>query len=185
MLGIEALDFVQLDLGVLGPAHGWADHPPLSAGQACGQICASPGIIVLLRPTPLGGNLAMGRVPEPDRARVAAKHNGVVPAPYHHGAGTRCLSDGYQMTRQYPLPPRRRELRRVPDGDNLAAGQDLARILLGTDYDAAAKPHHAKRPIQASRRASRRPNEPRAWRRCRLAVKHEHRAASCQWCGRD
>jgi hypothetical protein len=121
VLGIEALDFVQLDLGVLGPVRGSAGHPPLSAGQPGRQVCASPWIILLLWPTPLGGNFAMGRLPEPNRARVAAKHNGVVPAPHHHGGGARFLSEGYQMTRQYPLPARLRELRRVPDGDNLAA----------------------------------------------------------------
>jgi hypothetical protein len=87
VLGVKALDFVQLDLGVLGPVRGSAGNPPLSAGQSGGQVCASPGIIVLLRPAPLGGNLAMGWLPEPDRARVAAKHNSVVPAPYHHGGG--------------------------------------------------------------------------------------------------
>jgi hypothetical protein len=140
VLGVEALDFVQLDLGVLGPVRGCAGDPPLSAGQACGQVCASAGIILLLRAAPLGGNLAMGRLPEPDRARIAANHNSVVPAPDHHGGDTRYLSEGYQMTRQYPLPARRRELRRVPDGDNLAADQDLAGILLGTEHDAAAEP---------------------------------------------
>lgn len=140
VLGVEALDFIQLDLGVLGPVRSYAGNPPLGAGQSCGQVRASPWIILLPRPTPLGGNLAVGWLPEPDRARVAAKHNSVVPAPYHHGAGARCLSDGYQVTRRYPLPARRRELRGVPDGDNLATGQDLAGMLLGAEHDAAAEP---------------------------------------------
>ena len=47
MLGVEARNFVQLDIGILGPLHGFAGHPPLGAGQACGQVCASPGVIVL------------------------------------------------------------------------------------------------------------------------------------------
>ena len=47
---------------------------------------------------PLGGNFAMGWLPEPDRPRLAAEHNGVVPTPHHHSGGARCLSDGYQMT---------------------------------------------------------------------------------------
>jgi hypothetical protein len=95
VLGIEALDFVQLDIGVLGPVRCSAGNPPLTAGQACRQVRASPWIILLLRPTPLGSNLAMGGLPEPNRARVAAKHNSVVPAPYHHGGGARYPSDGY------------------------------------------------------------------------------------------
>jgi hypothetical protein len=98
VLGVEALDFVQLDLGVLCLVHGSAGNPPLSAGQTGGQVCASPGIISPLRPTPLGGNFAMGWLPEPDRPRLAAEHNGVVPTPHHHRGGARCLSDGYQMT---------------------------------------------------------------------------------------
>jgi hypothetical protein len=85
MLGVEARDLVQLHLGILGSVHGSAGDPPFSAGQACGQVCASPGFILLLRSASLSGNFAMDRLPEPDRARVAAKHNGVVPAPYHHG----------------------------------------------------------------------------------------------------
>jgi hypothetical protein len=97
--GVEALHFVQLDISVLGPVHGFAGDPPLRAGQACGQVRASPGIILLLRSAPPRGNFAMGRLPEPDRARVAAKHNGVVPAPDHHGGDARRHGDGYQVTR--------------------------------------------------------------------------------------
>jgi hypothetical protein len=40
---VETLDFVQLDVGVLGPVHGSASNPPLGTGQACRQVCASPG----------------------------------------------------------------------------------------------------------------------------------------------
>lgn len=137
---VEALDFVQLDLGVLGLVYGSAGNPPLSTGQTCGQVCASPGIITLLGPPPLGGNFAMSRLPEPDRARPAAQHNGVVPAPDHHGGDARLPGDGHQMTRQHPLTPRRRKLRCVPDGYHLAPGQNLAGILLGTEHDAAAEP---------------------------------------------
>jgi hypothetical protein len=144
VLGIEALYFAQLDIGILGPVHRLTGHPPLRAGQARGQVRASPGIIVLPRAAPLGGNFAMGRLPEPDGARVAAQHNGVVPAPDHHGGDARCPGDRDQMTRQNPLPPRRRELRCVPDGYNLAAGHHLAGILLGMEHDAAAEPRGAR-----------------------------------------
>jgi hypothetical protein len=126
---IQALDFVQLNLRVLGLVHGSAGNPPLSTGQTRGQICASPGTISLQRPTTLGDDFAMSGLPEPHRLRLAAKHNGVIPAPHHSIRAARYLSDGYQMTRQNPLPPRRRELRCVPDGDNLAPGQDPASIL--------------------------------------------------------
>ena len=83
LLRVEALDFVQLDLCVLGLVHGSAGNPPLSAGQTCGQVCASPGIISLLRPATLGDDFAMSGLPEPDRPRLAAKHHGVIPAPHH------------------------------------------------------------------------------------------------------
>ena len=95
MLGVEVSYFIQLDISSFGLIHGSAGNPPLSAGQACGQVCASPGLKLLLRSASLGGNFAMGRLPEPDRARVAAKHNGVVPAPDHHGGDARYLSDRY------------------------------------------------------------------------------------------
>ena len=115
--------------------------------------------MALLRSAPLGGNLSMGRFPELDEIRVAAEHDGVVPAPHHHGGGARSLGDGYQMTRQYPLSPRRRELRCVPDGDSLAVGQDLAGILLGAQHDAAVKPWGS----QGTRRPSSHPSSMR-WR---------------------
>jgi len=95
VLGVEALDFVQLHLGVLCLVHGSAGHPPHSAGQTCGQVCPSPGIISLLRSAPLGGHFTMGWLPEPDRSRLAANHDGVVPTPHHHSRTARCLSDGY------------------------------------------------------------------------------------------
>jgi len=136
---VEALDFVQLDLGVLGLVYGSAGNPPLSTGQTCGQVCASPGIISLLRSAGLGDDFAVSGLPEPDRLPLAAKHNGVVPAPHHSIRAARYLSDGHQMTRRDPLPPRRRELRCVPDRDNLAPRQDLAGILSGTEHDGAAE----------------------------------------------
>ncbi len=162
LLRVEALDFVQLDLGVLGPVHGPAGNPPLSTGQTCGQVCPSPGIVSLLRPATLGDDFAMSGLPEPDSPRLAAKHNGVIPAPHHSIKAARYLSDGYQMTRQDPLPPRRRELRCVPDGDNLAPGQDLAGILPGTEHDAAAQSRGNQ---GASRRSSHSSSMPERHRR--------------------
>lgn len=119
---IETLDFVQLDVGVLGPVYDPASNPPLGTGQACRQVCASPGLMSLPRSTRLGDNFAVSRLPEPDSPSLVAKHNGVVPAPHHSVRATGCLSDGYQMTRRDPLPPRGRELRGVSDGDNLTFG---------------------------------------------------------------
>jgi len=63
VLGVEAFDFVQLDIGVLGLVHCSAGDPPFGSGQARGQVRASPWTILLLRPTPLSGNFAMGWLP--------------------------------------------------------------------------------------------------------------------------
>ena len=122
MVRVKTLDFVQLDVGVLGLVHGSAGHPPLGTGQACRQVCASPGLMPLLRSTRPGDNFAVSRLPEPDSASLVAKHNGVVPAPHHSVRAAGYLSDGNQMTRRDPLPPRGRELRGVSDGDNLTFG---------------------------------------------------------------
>src|SRR5438046_885681 len=83
LLRVKAPDFVQLDLGVLGLVHGSAGNPPLSTGQTCGQVCATPGIIALPRSATLRDDFAVSGLPEPDRPRLAAKHNGVIPAPDH------------------------------------------------------------------------------------------------------
>lgn len=140
MPGVEALDFVQFDVGFLGPAHGPAGNPPLCTGQTRGQVRAGPGIVFLPRPAALGGDLAVGRLPEPDGRRLAAQHNGVIPTPHHGGQAAWELGDGHQMTRRYPLTPGRRELCRVPDGDDTAPGQDLAGILIDAEHNAAAEP---------------------------------------------
>ena len=122
MVRVETLDFVQLDVGVLGPVYGSAGNPPLGTGQACRQVRASPGLMSLPRSTTLGDNFAVSRLPEPDSPSLVAKHNGVVPAPHHSVRAAGYLSDGYQMTRRDPLPLRGRELRGVSDGDNLTFG---------------------------------------------------------------
>jgi len=92
---VETLDFLQLDVGVLGSVHGSAGNPPLGTGQACGQVCASPGLMSLPRSTRLGDNFAVSRLPEPDSPSLVAKHNGVVPAPHHSVRAAGYLSDGY------------------------------------------------------------------------------------------
>jgi hypothetical protein len=120
MLGVEPLHFTQFDVGVFGPVHGSTGNPPLRTGQACGQVCASPGIMSLLRSTTLGNDFAVSRLPKAGSPRLIAKHNGVIPTPHHCIGAARHLNDGYQVTGRYPLGPGLRELRCVPDGDNVA-----------------------------------------------------------------
>jgi hypothetical protein len=122
MLGVEPLHFDQLDVGVLGSVHGSTGNPPLGTGQACGQVCASPGIMSLLRSTTPGNDFAVSRLPKADRPRLIVKHNGVIPTPHHCIGAARHLGNGYQVTGRDPLRPGPRELRCVPDGDNLAPG---------------------------------------------------------------
>jgi len=109
-----------------------------------------------------GRRLRYERAPRAGQTRLAAKHNGVIPAPHHSIKAARYLSDGYQMTRRDPLPPRRRELRYLPDGDNLAPDQDLAGILSDTEHDAAAQSRGNQ---SASRRSSHSSSMPERHRR--------------------
>ena len=81
----------------------------------------------------------MGRLPEPDRARVTGEHNRVVPAPHHDG-GSRCLGDGYQVALAAPAPAAVRETAVRTDGGNSAVGYDGARVLFGPQHDAVAEP---------------------------------------------
>ena len=139
MLGVEALDLAQLDVGVLGPVYGLAGHPPLGAGQTRGQVCTSPWIMSLLRPAMPGDDFAVSGLPQPDRLSLVAQHDGVIPAPQHYIGTARRLSDGDQVTWRNPLCPRRREMRHVPHGNNLTVGQYLADILFDPQDDSAAK----------------------------------------------
>jgi len=139
MLGIEPLDFAQLDVGVLGPGDGLAGDPPLGAGQTSRQVCASPRIMLLLWTTTPGDDFAVSGLPQPDRPSLVAQHDGVIPTPQHYIGTARHLSEGDQVTRRNPLRPRRREMRCVPDSDDLTLGQYLADILFDTQDDPAAK----------------------------------------------
>ncbi len=145
MLSVEPLHLDQLDIGVLGPVDGSTGNPPLRTGQTFGQVCASPGIVSLLRSTTLGNDFAVSRLPKPDRPRLIGKHNGVIPTPHHCIGAVWHLSDGYQVAGRDPLRPGPRELRCVPDGDNLTLGQDLAGILFDTQHDAAAESRGSER----------------------------------------
>lgn len=145
MLGAEPLDLDQLDIGVLGPVDGLAGHPPLGTGQTGGQVGACPGIMPLPRPARLSKDFAVGRLPQPDRPRLMAQHYGVIPAPHHRIGAARHLGESYQVTGRDPLRPGRRELGCVPDGDNLALGQDLADILFDPQHDATVKSRGGER----------------------------------------
>jgi len=145
MLCVEPLDFVQLDVGVLGPVHGFTGYPPLRAGQTCRQVGASSRIMSLLHCTASGDDFAVSRLPEPHRLGLVAQYNGVVPTPQHYIDTARHLSDSYQMTRRNPLRPRGREVRGVPDGGNLTSAQDLAEFLFDAQHNSAAKPRERRR----------------------------------------
>lgn len=98
MLRVKAPDFAQFNVGVLGSVHDSAGNPPVSTRQTCRQVCASPGVVSLLRSARLSDDFAVGWLPKPDRRRLVAKHNGVVPTPHYCVRAARHLSDGYQMT---------------------------------------------------------------------------------------
>jgi hypothetical protein len=98
MLGVKAPYFVQFNVGVLGSVHGSAGNPPVSTGKTRGQVCASPGIVPLPRAARLSDDFAVSWLPEPDRRRLVAKHDGVIPTPHYCAGAARHLSDGYQMT---------------------------------------------------------------------------------------
>jgi hypothetical protein len=161
MLGVEPLHLDELDVGVLGPVRGFTGNPPLRTGQTCGQVCASPGIMSLLRSTALGNDFAVSRFPKPDGSRLIAKHNGVIPTPYHCIGAARHLSDGYQMTGRDPFRPGPRELRCVTDRDNLTLGQDSAYILFDAQHDAAVESRDSERVPGRSSHSAIMPRRPR------------------------
>jgi hypothetical protein len=145
MLGEEPLHFDQFDVGVLSSVHGSTGNPPLRTRQACRQVCASPGIMSLLRSATLRNDFAVSRLPKADRPRLIAKHNGVIPTPHHCVGGARHLSDGHQVTGRDPLRPGPRELRCKPDGHDLAPRHDLADIFFDTQHDAAVESRASER----------------------------------------
>ncbi|MGH7691172.1 MAG: hypothetical protein ACREOA_00475 [Candidatus Dormibacteria bacterium] len=139
MLCVEALDLAQLDVGVLGVDHDSTSDPPLSAGQARGQVCARPKIMSLVRLATVGDDFAVSWLPKSGGLRLVAEYNCVIPTPNHCSGAPRHVRDGYEVAGRDPLHTRRRELRRVSDGDNLPRGQDVANRFLHTQHDTAAK----------------------------------------------
>ena len=145
MLGIEALDLAQLDVGVLSSVYGSSGHPPLSTGQAGGQVRPGPGSMPLAGPARLGDDLAVSWLPQPDVPLLAAKYHGVIPAPHHHIRPPWRLSYGHQMTRRDPFLPRGGELRGVPGQDNLPTGQDPAGVLFYMQHDGTVQSRGSQR----------------------------------------
>jgi hypothetical protein len=88
------------------------------------------------RTTTPGDDFAVSRFPQPGGTSFISKHNGVIPTPDHCVRATRHLGDSHQMTGRDPLGPWLRELRRIPNGDNLTLGQDSADVFFDTEHDA-------------------------------------------------
>ena len=95
MLGVEALDLAQFDVGVLSAVYDSSGHPPLSAGQAGGQVRPGPGIMPLAGTARLGDDFTVSWLPQPDALVLAANHHGVIPAPHHRIKAVWRLSDGH------------------------------------------------------------------------------------------
>ena len=98
MLGAETRDLIEFDVGVLRCRDSGAGDPPASAGQSGGQVGARSGLSMLLGAPGTRDDLAMCRLPEPDKARFFAEDDGVVPPPDHSFSAVRRGCDGYQVT---------------------------------------------------------------------------------------
>ena len=98
MLGAETLDLVQLDVGILRRRDGGTGDPPAGAGQAGGQIRSSSWLPIQFAAAGLRNNFAMCGLPEPDKARLVAEHDGVVPPPDHRLSAVRRDRDRDEMT---------------------------------------------------------------------------------------
>ena len=98
MLGAEPLDLIQLDVGILRHRHGGTGDPPVGAGQPGGQIGSSSWLPIQLGAAGMRNNFAMCGLPEPDKARLLAEHDGVVPPPDHRLSAVRRGRDRDEMT---------------------------------------------------------------------------------------
>jgi len=119
MRGAEAPDLIQFDVGVVRVRHGGAGNPPVGAGHPGGRISPGSGLPVQPSAARSRGNLAMGRLPQPDKVSLLAEHNGVVPPPDHRFSAVRCDRDSYQVAGRYPYRPRRREGLRIRNSGQL------------------------------------------------------------------
>ena len=98
MLGAETLDLIQFDVGVFGLRRGGAGDPPVSAGQAGRQIRPGSGLPMPPGAAGMRDDLAMRRLPQPDKASLVTEDDGVVPPPDHRLSAVRGGRDGHQVT---------------------------------------------------------------------------------------
>jgi len=148
------LDLIQLDVSVLSLRYGGAGEPPVGAGQSGRQIGSGSGLSMLLGAAGTGNYFAVGGLPEPDKARLFAEHDGVVPPPDHRLSAVRRGRDGYQVTGRHPLRPRRRERLGVSNRGKLAGPENLTGILLNMQNDPATQQRGIETSIRRSSHAS-------------------------------
>jgi len=158
MLGAEEPDFTKLDVSVLRVRDCGAGDPPAGAGQPGGHVGPAAGLQMLLRVPRAGGNFAVCRLPEPDKAGLVvadppAEDDGVVPPPDHGLSAVRCGRDGYEVTWRDPLCPRPGEGTRESDCGQLSRPQDLTGVFLDVQNDSAAEPRGSRRLICRSSHA--------------------------------
>ncbi len=153
MLSAEALDLIQLDVGVLRLRHRWAGYPPVGAGQSGRQIGPGSGLSMLPGPAGMRNDCTMRWLPQPDKASLFAEHDGVVPPPDHRLSTVRRGRDGYQVTGRHPLRPRRREGLRESNRGRLSRPENLTCILLNAQNDSATQRRGSKALIHRSSHA--------------------------------
>jgi hypothetical protein len=137
VIGAETLDLLHFHVGVVRIGHGGARDPPLGAWQSCGQIGSSSWRSMSLGATGLRDDFAVRGLPKPDKSGLFADDYGVIPPPYHGLSAVRRGRDRYEVPGGDPLRPRRRECLGVLHVRALSGPEDLTRILLNMQDDAA------------------------------------------------
>jgi len=80
VLGAEAFDLIELDVGLLGCGSGVASDPPVGSGEPGREIGPGPGLPALPGAARCGEDYAVAGFPPPDLIICCFEYDGVVPA---------------------------------------------------------------------------------------------------------
>lgn len=144
---VEALDLVEFDIGVSWFGDYRPGYPPLGLGKSGGQIGARTGRGGPITRSTRCRHLTVRRLPEGDCVASLLDDDRVVPPPHDHlgPAGRAC--DRYQVARRDPFDTGARKRCGVANPASATVDENLARLILDSEHDAAVQPRSAWTPV--------------------------------------
>jgi hypothetical protein len=126
--------------GPVRGAAGTVGDPPLGSRKAGRRICSRPRVLLVVPRPRSGDDLAVRRLPQPNRTVVlGAEHDCVIPSPHDDVGAIRPGGNRDQMAGAHPLNPRRGEHRGEPCRADFAVTPDFTGVLVDFYHASSAE----------------------------------------------